>query len=88
MTESKEKTEKRDKWIRFRVTGSEKKNMMNYAKNLIPRTSLSEFIRIAIADKIRNIEHPELMNLNTKDFEKCYQKICILIEKLDNNRGG
>jgi len=65
MTESREKTEKREKYIKFMVTGSEKKNIIKYVENSIPKTSLSEFIRTAIADKIRNIEHPELMSLNT-----------------------
>ena len=71
--------EKRTECIKIYVTKSEKNKIKKYAKNSKPKKTCSEFTRIAIFDKIRNIEHPDSSIIP----DQCNSKI---LEGLIENR--
>ncbi len=74
----------RVKTIHINVTEAKKKKLMDLAKN--SNTTISEFIRQAIDDKLRRIENPETYtsgaNLNAEAFfEKILEKQKLLEQK-------
>ena len=88
MTKDKNESEKRNECMKFYVTKSEKDNIKQHAKNSKPKKTCSEFTRIALFDKIRNIEHPETSfipdQFNSKILEELIEnrnKINIVLEK-------
>jgi hypothetical protein len=68
--------ENRTEFIKFAVTKSEKENYIKYAKKVFNPSNfnLSEFVRLAIREKIRRIENPNVFqkkgNLNPEMIDR------------------
>ena len=79
-------SDKRDKTFHVAFTEEEKDKVKNYAKDY--SMTSSEFIRQAVFEKIRKIEHPELFTtqipMNSEELQKIY-KTQIEIKKLVTN---
>ncbi|MFW9877251.1 MAG: hypothetical protein ACFFG0_29525 [Candidatus Thorarchaeota archaeon] len=80
--------EKRTECIKIYVTNSEKNKIKQHAKDSKPKKTCSEFTRIALFDKIRNIEHPAVSfipdQFNSKILEELVEnrnKMNMVLEK-------
>jgi len=81
----------KDEMVHFAYTREEKEKLENFAKN--KNVSISEFIRLAIEEKIRRIENPELATTginNTKILRELLknqklldEKNSLIVERLD-----